>query len=244
MYLREGDTILFQGDSITNAYRRPEEFNTAYQLGSGYPLLIAATLQSRQPCQDWTFLNRGVSGDCLPDLVARWEADCLELRPTVLSVLIGINDVCVASGLPPSRAVDACRKFEENYNLLLRLTRETVPGIRLVLIAPFALPCGIVSDTWIPPLRACQDAVARLAKRYDACLVVPQPVLDAACRAAPRHYWMYDGIHLTAAGHGLLADCWLSAVQKGNSPPERHLMHTSIQGLEPHHDHNTNHVTN
>jgi lysophospholipase L1-like esterase len=213
MFLRDGDTILFQGDSITNAYRRPEEFNTAYQLGAGYPLLIGAALQSRQPCRSWTFLNRGVSGDCLPDLAARWETDCLALRPTVVSVLIGINDVCVASGQPPTRAAAACQVFAENYDRLLRETRAALPNIRLVLIAPFALPCGIVTDAWLPPLRACQAAVAELADRHEACLVTLQPVLDAACRAAPPPYWMYDGIHLTAAGHGLLAENWLAGVQ-------------------------------
>jgi lysophospholipase L1-like esterase len=215
MLLRDGDTILFQGDSITNAFRRPEEFNTAYQLGSGYPLLIGSALQSRHPCRDWTFLNRGVSGNCLPDLAARWETDCLALCPNVLSLLIGINDVCVASGLPPARGAAACQKFADDYDRLLCETKEALPGVRLVLIAPFALPCGIVTDAWVPPLRAAQEAVTELADRHRACLVAPQPILDAACREVPPSYWMYDGIHLTAAGHGLLADVWMSATGTG-----------------------------
>ena len=37
--IKPGQHILFQGDSITNAFRKPEEVCNAYQLGSGYAML-------------------------------------------------------------------------------------------------------------------------------------------------------------------------------------------------------------
>ena len=61
-FLQPRDTILFQGDSITNAFRRPAEINNAYQLGAGYSLLIASQLLLQCPTDQLHFLNRGDAG--------------------------------------------------------------------------------------------------------------------------------------------------------------------------------------
>ena len=84
--------ILFQGDSITNAFRKPEEVCNAYQLGSGYAMLIAAQLLAARPRETLRFTNRGVCGEGVKELLNRWQTDCLDLRPDVLSLLVGIND--------------------------------------------------------------------------------------------------------------------------------------------------------
>ena len=86
-----GTHVLFQGDSITDAFRRPEEVNDAHQLGSGYALIAVARLQASRPELGLRFTNRGISGHTLADLAARWDADCLDLAPEVLSILIGVN---------------------------------------------------------------------------------------------------------------------------------------------------------
>ena len=90
--IRPGDHILFQGDSITNAFRKPEEVCNAYQLGSGYAMLVAAQLLAVRPNDGLRFSNRSVSGEGIDGLAHRWRTDCLDLRPDVLSILVGIND--------------------------------------------------------------------------------------------------------------------------------------------------------
>ena len=61
--------ILFQGDSITDAGRSREDLT---DLGPGYPRYAAALLRERHPDREWTFINRGVSGNRTGDLLARW----------------------------------------------------------------------------------------------------------------------------------------------------------------------------
>src|ERR1700716_2645203 len=90
----DGTVVLFQGDSITDAGRDRgvADPNAARALGSGYPLLVAAAALAAHPDRGLRFYNRGVSGNKVPDLAARWATDTVALAPDVLSILIGVND--------------------------------------------------------------------------------------------------------------------------------------------------------
>ena len=203
--IRPRDTILFQGDSITNAVRRPEEINNAFQLGAGYALLIAARLLLERPADQLTFLNRGVSGDNVQKLADRWRADCLELRPTVLSILVGINDTMAGTPLA---------EFTATYRELLQTTRRELPAVRLVLCEPYALPCGLMTPAHCADLKFRQAAVRQLAAEFAATFVPLQaPFHAAAARTRPED-WAYDGVHATAAGFALIAREWLAQVER------------------------------
>ena len=86
-------TIVFQGDSVTDAGR---DFNTKMPntlLGNGYVALLAAQLLAQFPNKNIEVYNRGVGGNRVVDLYARWKIDALNLKPNLLSILIGINDI-------------------------------------------------------------------------------------------------------------------------------------------------------
>lgn len=198
------DTILFQGDSITNAFRRPEEINNAFQLGSGYALLIAARLLLDRPADQLAFLNRGVSGDTVQKLAGRWRKDCLDLRPTVLSILVGINDALSGTPLP---------EFIATYQELLQSTRRELPAVRLVLCEPFVLPCGLITPAHSADLKLKQPIVRQLAAEFAATFVPLQAPFNAAAARTTPADWAYDGIHATAAGFALIAREWLRQVE-------------------------------
>src|SRR3954466_4147847 len=86
-----GARILFQGDSITDG-NRGRTADPNHILGHGYAFIIAAKYAAQFPAQHLTFINRGISGNKVSDLAKRWTSDALLLKPTVLSILIGIND--------------------------------------------------------------------------------------------------------------------------------------------------------
>lgn len=79
--------ILFQGDSITDVSRDrlTLEPNVPAALGSGYAKHIAAELLHRYPDRQLEFLNRGVSGNRVVDLYARWKVDALNLAPDLIT---------------------------------------------------------------------------------------------------------------------------------------------------------------
>jgi lysophospholipase L1-like esterase len=197
--------ILFQGDSITDG-KRGRDLDPNHILGHGYVFIIAARHGAAFPERRLTFLNRGVSGNTVNDLAGRWQQDTLDLKPDLLSILIGVNDS--GKGVPLDQ-------FEQVYDKLLGDTRAANPGVRVVLCAPFMLPVGQrQGGEWNADIKRRQEVVEKLAHKYHAALVRFQPMFDAACQRAPAEYWIWDGVHPTYAGHQLMADEWERVVRE------------------------------
>jgi lysophospholipase L1-like esterase len=198
--------VLFQGDSITDG-NRGRSADPNHILGHGFVFIIAARHGAGYPELKLDFVNRGVSGNTVVDLQQRWAKDTLELKPDLLSILIGIND--------DSRGVPLAQ-YEQVYDELLTQARAANPKLRLVLCEPFALPVGKRKENWETSragVQARQEIVARLAVKHQAAHVRFQQVFDAACKRAPADYWIWDGVHPTYAGHQLMADEWERTVR-------------------------------
>jgi len=194
-----GARILFQGDSITDG-NRGRNADPNHILGHGYVFLIAARHGAAFPEARLDFLNRGVSGNTVLDLEARWQQDTLDLKPDVLSILIGVNDH--GRGVPLDQ-------YEPVYDQLLSAARAANPQLRLVLGEPFVKPAGTLDED----IRKRQEIVARLAAKYGAALVRYQHVFDEAVQRAPADYWVWDRVHPTYRGHQLMADEWERTVR-------------------------------
>lgn len=201
--------VLFQGDSLTDAFRKPEEINPAFQLGNGYAFLVAARLGRMLPGR-FEFFNRGVSGDTVQRLSERWQADTLDLRPDVLSLLIGVNDTGQAMRGEPCASDD---EFAGTYRRMLAEVRAAHPAIRLILMEPFVLETGEVTARWREHVRPRQKIIAEMAAEFDGVFVPLQSEFDRMVALAPAAYWAYDGFHPTHAGFQLLADAWLEAAK-------------------------------
>ncbi|MEV4116717.1 GDSL-type esterase/lipase family protein [Nonomuraea sp. NPDC049695] len=131
--LRPGSIVMFTGDSITDCRRLESEEG----LGSGYPLRIAGEWGLRHSDRAVTWLNSGMAGDKVMDLEARWQADVLDARPDVVSILVGGNDVGWHS-YDPDGYVIPVEDFAAGYDRLLAPLAEA--GTELILIEPFLLP--------------------------------------------------------------------------------------------------------
>jgi len=200
------DVILFQGDSITEGGRQAGlDYN--HNMGQDYDYILAAELGLRLADRDLTFLNRGISGNTVTDLAARWRDDVLALKPNLLSILIGVNDTLFASESVPT--------YETTYDQLLTDTRAALPQIKIVMGQPFVLPVGrqiADYDQHRAAVKLRQDAAARLASKHGWPLIPYQQVFDDAQRLAPADHWSWDGVHPTYAGHGLMSQAWLKTV--------------------------------
>ena len=205
-----GRIVLFQGDSITDAGRSRTVVgaNVTAALGTGYPLLIASSVLQQHPTDGWQFYNRGVSGHKVPDLEARWEADTIALKPTVVSVLVGVNDYWHTKTKAYSGTT---ADYESQLGALLVRTRAALPNVTLVVLEPFVLRLGAVDASWFPAFDERRAAAARVAAAAHATWVpLQQPFDKAAAKTGPA-YWAADGVHPTAAGHALIAERWRAA---------------------------------
>lgn len=215
----QGSTVLFQGDSITDGGRTRNDTkpNSGSALGTGYPLLVAAALLRRQPDAGWRFFNRGVSGDRVPELEARWTTDTIALEPSILTVLVGVNDFWHTK---MGRYAGTTADYEAGYAALLERTRRDLPSVRILVLEPFVLPVGFVDESWFPAFHERRAAAKRVAERVRATFIPLQARFDEAAKAGTAGngkrerdaaYWAADGVHPTPAGHQLIADAVLEA---------------------------------
>ena len=209
--LEPGSVILFQGDSITDAGRNRQATgpNDRSGLGHGYPLLLAAELLADHPESRLNIYSRGISGNKVPDLTARWQDDAIAMKPAVLSILIGVNDIWHKLA---GRYDGSVADYETGYRALLKETLEKLPGVCLVVCEPFVLRCGAVNEQWFPEFDARRAVAKKLATELGLVFVPFQTAFDEGVKKAPPAYWAGDGVHPTMAGHALMARVWRETV--------------------------------
>ena len=199
--------ILFQGDSITDCGRNREwEFG----LGDGYPHLTAAHLGFKEPGK-YEFLNRGIGGNRIVDLYARIKSDIINLKPNVMSILIGVNDVW--HEFDYNNGVDS-EKFFNIYSMLIEEVKAALPDINIMIMEPFTLK-GTGNEKYFDAFQADTFEKAAMAKKiaekYNLPFIPLQEKFDEAAKLAPNNYWLGDGVHPTFAGHELIKNEWLKA---------------------------------
>jgi lysophospholipase L1-like esterase len=214
MLIEGKDVVLFQGDSITDAGRSRDNqtANDPAGLGRGYVFYAAGLLHEALPGGNLAVHNRGIGGDRVTNLQQRWQVDTLDLKPDVLSVLIGVNDTWhgTGSGMPENGV--PLDRYEQIYRQILTEAKDHLPGLKLVLCEPFILPCGVVNDRWFPEFTQRREIVKNLVDEFGAVFAQFQNVFDEAQGRAAPEAWAADGVHPTLAGHMLLAKTWVAAV--------------------------------
>lgn len=214
-------TFVFAGDSITDggwgrsgglavptAERNLTDLNHIY--GHSYMMLVASDWQSACPAAGLVFHNRGQSGDRLGDLGARWDADVLSLKPDLISILVGVNDSFEEVDLQAWKAA---------YRALLQHTRASLPDCRLVLCTPFLAAVGRTGRREDYPvlkgrIEGMAAAVRELCAEFQAVLVPFDELFAKLPEGASDNWWIWDGVHPTAAGHRRMADLWERCVSE------------------------------
>jgi lysophospholipase L1-like esterase len=143
--LRDGDRVVFYGDSITQ--------------DGGYGRFVEEYVRTRFPQWDVRFYNAGVGGDTVRGggagpVDVRLERDVIALKPTVVTIMLGMNDGGYKPFDPTTLAA-----FGEGYRAIVAKLRQALPGVRLTFIrtSPF-------DDVARPPQFApgYDDALRRL----------------------------------------------------------------------------------
>jgi lysophospholipase L1-like esterase len=222
--------ILFQGDSITDGNRYKDiskRWDLNHQIGHSYVFTVAGELGRKFPGK-YHFINRGVSGDCVDKLTARWEEDTLAEHPDVLSLLVGINGNGALDGVYPEGAEAHLAHFDAAYRALLDAALAQNENLKLVIIEPFFLPVGKFKPTYARFMEvfSCKQAmIKRIAEDYGAVFIPVQKRLEKLVEQSaealsaggwekdPCEYWLWDGVHPTEAMHAYLAELWLDAAR-------------------------------
>jgi lysophospholipase L1-like esterase len=181
---------------------------------------VAGELGMDAPYQ-YKFYNRGISGNRIVDLYARIKADMINLKPDVMSILIGVNDVWHEYSYQNGVSAE---KFEIVYSLLIEELQQALPELKLFILEPFVLPGGATMNNEEHPARwdffrseveLRAKAAKRVAEKYNLPFVPLQEMFDKVNADAPEMgYWLRDGVHPTPAGHELIKQQWLKAFKE------------------------------
>ena len=211
-------TILFQGDSITDAGRSRKDLESA---GEGYALLVKAQLGYENPGK-YMFHNRGVSGDRIVDVYARMKKDIINLAPDYISILLGVNDVWHEIDFGGPNGVDA-DKYEKIYGMLIEEIEEALPQVKIMIMEPFCLRASATDETEEQPnrwdyfnteVKKRAEKAKQVAKKYNLTYVPLQEKFDEAAKLAENGFWLKDGVHPTPMGHEIIKREWLKALRR------------------------------
>ena len=204
--------ILFQGDSITdgNRYKDIESrWDKNHQIGHSYAYIVTSLIGMKYPQRQFEFVNRGVGGHRTDELLKRWEADAIEENPDVLIILVGVNDTfCNNEGKEYDK--EAVR-YEENYRKLLSASRAKNPDLKIIMLEPFAnIEISKKSEVISQQFRQeklinIQKKAKAIAKDFKAIFIPLQDKFDKISDTPCPKYWLWDGVHPTEAGHGIIA---------------------------------------
>ena len=240
MKLKKNDVVLFSGDSITDG-NRGKSMDCNHIMGHGYQYIVASELALENAENMPKFINKGYSGENAVDLLGKWQRDVLDNKPTVLSILVGVNEGSYGyfNGLTPD---EASERYETNLRAILELTRKELGDIKIILMEPFYCPLdasdrsykftphpdGVEPPFERPDANDPEDSIGyreqvniriraaalRLAEDFGCAFV---PLYDKIYENAKRtrlEYFIWDGTHPSIAGHMLIAREWLKAVEK------------------------------
>ena len=217
-----GFYTLFQGDSITDGGRDRRRKVKYLTFGQGYPYLITAKMEATFPLQKLRFTNHGISGNTLFDIEGRWHWDTLDLKPDLISLLIGVNDIWKSFERNDIVTYNYT-EFKVTYVRLIEHALAKFPNIKIALCEPFILK-GYHTvdrwDDWSKGIKEIQAIVKSIADMYPSTIIhVPfQRVFDRVSTLYPEidpSVWLIDGVHPMAPGHQLMADEWLQVVSEG-----------------------------
>lgn len=206
---KDNQTILFIGDSITDAQRLETPY---HPLGQGYVYFAANFLVAQYPELNLTIENRGISANTTRALKSRWQTDCLDLKPDIVSVLVGINDLWrqFAPAQEMQRTHVPADEYEANLRWMLREVVENCDS-RIVLMEP----CYFMTtqdDPMLNGLPAYIDAIHRLCDEFEAVLVPLQAEYEKIKNKVAPEKWTWDGVHPYTWAHAWIARQWLLAV--------------------------------
>lgn len=217
--LAGNDVLLFQGDSITHGGRVYSDWDMNHIMGHGYQSILASKIGLDNIDTRPEIINRGVSGDSASGILNRMQADILDLKPTVLSLLVGINDCNCFIDCGRNSPED----YDKNVRAILDAARAQNPALKIIIGEPFHFTCIKDDDTpekikreelFTEKSFIYAEKAKNIAADYGAAFVEYRCEFEKRLDSVPLRHLVWDGVHPTYVGHQIMADKWYSVVEK------------------------------
>lgn len=194
-------TVLFQGDSITAGLRNRENKE---DMGQWYAQRVAGDMELKYPGQ-YMFINRGVSGNRIVDVYARIKADIINLKPDIMTMMIGANDF--AAEIKRQNGVPV-EKYKRFYEMLLDEVEAALPNIKIILMGSYT-----VREEHKAGIAEYAEVTRKIAERRGYPYIPIQPLFDQAAARGVTHL-TFDAAHPDYAGSELIKNALIEAIEK------------------------------
>jgi lysophospholipase L1-like esterase len=179
--------VVFLGDSITDYWKLDKYF-------SGKP-----------------YLNRGIDGQSTPEMLVRFRQDVIGVRPKVVVVLAGTNDIAGVTGRTTNEDI------ESNYASMAELARAH--GIRVVFASVLPVHNYTADAKESFALRPRERILGLNAWLKDYCAKNGRVYLDYFSAVVDEHGMLKrelsdDGLHPTDAGYKIMAPLAEKAIRQ------------------------------
>lgn len=213
MLLKKNETIVFAGDSVTDAGKNPPYGldGLGQGLGEGYVHFVYDLLAAVYPELNLQVVNSGIGGNTSGQLRDRWQKDVLDFKPEWISICIGIND-SIGKFLGTKQALPDTSHEQYQKNLEYMVTSAQQQGAKVVLISPY------IAEPWTEdPLRADMDHFRKICKetaaKYSYKYLDIQEMFDAYFKIRHQCCIAWDRIHPNRIGSYMIAREFLKAME-------------------------------
>jgi lysophospholipase L1-like esterase len=190
LQLKSGDQIVAIGDSIT--------------AGGGYLKMIDAVLAQQYPDLKLPkVVNKGISGQKAENLVSRFDKDVVQLKPAVVTISIGINDVWHRLGKPHDEEV--LKTYKQNVGKMVDDAQTA--GIKVILLAPTVIQEDPEAEG-NKRLALYVEAEKQIAAEKKCQFVDLHGMFLTAVKQKPadqKNWLTGDGVHMKPMGNAVMA---------------------------------------
>lgn len=207
MLIKNNYKVLFHGDSITDAGRDRNDLHSISP--NGYTSLAVERFNSEFPDLNVEFFNRAISGFRTCDLLSVLEKDLKEVKPDLVCLHIGINDVWRRYD---QNIYTSPEEYEQNLTAILKTIDKS--GAKCILLGLFVLPAPDKIH-WRDEMNEKIKISAKLARKHaDAYINVDEVFETLLELGAPWERFSEDGVHPNFQGAQILSDCFIKAINQ------------------------------
>lgn len=199
--LKKGSKVLFLGDSITDV-----KFNSRMRFSIKGKDVYALQLKKRfkEYSKDIDVQIKGIASNRTYHVYDRLTKDCINLKPDVIIMLIGVNDAW--ENYVPEQYPPLVRPMEPHIREIYRRFKAELPNTQVLYLMPFMIDAVEEKLPFHKTLDEYREVLKSIALENGAKVLDMQAVFNEAQKTTEPKALAIDGIHPTNLGHKVMAD--------------------------------------
>lgn len=206
--IKKDSKVLFLGDSISD----PKfNFQFAHKIKGRNIYALQLKKKFKKYSKDIKVDIKGIASNRTYHIYDRLTKDCIDLKPDVIIMLIGVNDAWehyVPEDYPP-----LLRPIEPHFREIYRRLKTELPNTQVLYLMPFMIDAVEEKLPFHKKLDEIRELLKTIALEYGALVLDLQAAFNEAQKTIAPKELAIDGIHPTNLGHKVMADAVTTMIE-------------------------------